>query len=172
MARLERYPFMQVTDLKRGLVAAWRDRTVWLETRATYLNLRVSAAYAVANNTVHTVLWDSILSESADFSYDDTTGLATCINPGIFHADCMAGFTANATGRRLMQIKKNSNVIVQDEIVPSSGLVLFLGCGRSVEMVEGDTLQVDVFQTSGASLNLFYNASNPKNTFTIARSSI
>jgi hypothetical protein len=80
---------------------------------------------------------------------------------GYYQVYGQVGWADNATGRRLLYLRKNNNVIYYSEgFASGSGLNSTLSVMVVVELAASDYLELFVFQNSGTSVNILGDSSN------------
>jgi len=84
--------------------------------------------------------------------FNPTTGVFTANRKGKFEIKANAAFTANATGFREISIRKNGTNVVFQDFTPSTASSNPADVKIILDLVVGDTIDVQVYQSSGATL--------------------
>lgn len=164
ISQLDLYPFMQVKDLKKGLVLAWRDLVLYLK-RNKHSEHRRNAALTLTSTTVTTIVWDETISTSPELEYDSSTGEFTCVVEGTYLIQAAVTFDNNTSGARTVDIRIDDSVdtdkvIARDERDPPSGTRPHAGnIHRAINLKVGDVVYITAYQDSGSSLDLEANIS-------------
>jgi len=87
--------------------------------------------------------------------------------PGVYYVEAKNGFSANATGNRIVKIQVNSVDRAISNSVPSSAIVTTTTTSKILNLVAGDVVRVMVNQSSGGSLSTVSDGS--QNNFSIFR---
>jgi hypothetical protein len=115
------------------------------------------ATQSIANGTATPVTIDFDTSIVTSGCFTESAGIFTCVTAGRYKVQARIQFAANATGTRILQIKKNGTVITTNE----NGTVPATFPGTVVDWYVdsfsvGDTTEITVMQNSGAALNVTY----------------
>lgn len=114
-----------------------------------------TAALAIPNNAQTAPSYQSVVYTEG-MTASTATGKLTAQVAGLYIVTGGALWASNATGRRFLQLIRTSGGttenMARDERAPAG----FVGhqVASEVELAVGDTVHLEVFQTSGANLNL------------------
>lgn len=113
---------------------------------------------AIPNNTVRVVAWDAESFDIGDFHDNETNNSRLTIpEAGIYQVNALVAWSTNGSGERLMTVirRRGGTTTTQltDVRLPGSSLTPQSVSGL-LSLQAGDILEVTVFQTSGAELNL------------------
>lgn len=146
-----------------------RDNGNWLAD-AHLCKLTLNAAAATTSGTVHTLgggtnalgTWDE--GEDTDAFHDTVTNPSRITVPtglaGIYDVLGQAQFDTSASQRRAILINKNGTLVGETNLSATrhhdgtGGSIWFAQCPVFVRMAATDYLEMQVFQNSGAGLNI------------------
>ena len=125
------------------------------------LSVYNSTALTPANTSWTLQTWDSeVVDTDSMHSVSVNPSRLTATTAGVYSTFAQVSFTANATGARAIQIRKNSGGVVSGgtQVVQNNsgnaGAAIGAGalCVKDVTMAAGDYLEVFIYQSSGAGL--------------------
>ena len=122
-----------------------------------------SAVQSIANATATTLTWDGELFDTSTF-HDDVTNNSRITIPtgkdGKYQVTAFASPTGNATGVREITVCKNAGLtsLFDSTLAAVSASSIGFGVSGICSLVAGDYLQVQVYQSSGGSLNYNYQS--------------
>lgn len=128
-----------------------------------------NTAQSVPDSTVTTVSWADLLEnvpDGAGLTYDVALRTFTANKAGRYHVEAMINWATSATGRREIRILKNAALYAITTQPGSSQSFFSSAVSATVNLAVGDTIQIDVFQTSTGALDI--NASLTRNVVTVA----
>lgn len=111
---------------------------------------------AIPNNSVRKVNWNAESFDIGGF-HDNTTNNTRLTVPeaGIYQINAMVAWGTNGSGERLLTVLKNGNLTqLTATKTPVSGSSTTQSLSGMLELAVGDFIEVSVFQSSGASLDL------------------
>lgn len=113
---------------------------------------------AIPSSTVRVVAWDAESFDIGDFHDNETNNSRLTIpEAGIYQVNALVAWSTNGSGERLMTVirRRGGTTTTQltDVRLPGSSLTPQSVSGL-LSLQAGDILEVTVFQTSGAELNL------------------
>lgn len=116
--------------------------------------VRGSAAQSIPNNSFTT--YTSWGTPSNNVGYTSfTSGVLTLAEDGVYQVSCAVFFAANATGRRAVRVQASTgDNLGYEEIGNLGSNVTVLNVSGVKRLTTGNTLQVQVYQNSGANLNV------------------
>lgn len=148
-------------------VSAVVGRVVWLATDGrdlfvlgpvapygpAYGSMRQNAAQSLGNGADVAIDWTTRTDELADGVTAGNTGLTITV-PGIYLVTATVVFTANATGVRYVQLRRNGTVELEGNATAAFATTN-ARCQVSGPVVcaIGDVLSATAFQSSGGALN-------------------
>lgn len=125
------------------------------------LRAYLSANQAIADNTVTTVVFDTIQREDdadGDLSLNTTTGVVTVNNAGWYSVAATVWYPNNSSGRREVFIQDLSGSIriadALDDAAGSTATDTRMNCACAYYFAATSTFDVKTYQNSGGSLNL------------------
>ena len=116
----------------------------------------------ISNNTATNLTFNAETYDTNGF-HSTTVNPQTIIIPaglaGYYHITGQVGWDTNATGRRIVTIKINSSTgIAIGEVGPTSGVYPAFGASTTYYLNAADTVEMEVFQTSGGNLDALVQA--------------
>lgn len=126
----------------------------------TRSSAQVTAQPITTGGTVKAVLWDTETQDLTGLhSTASNTDLITIAVPGIYLVTANIEWQGNVTGLRQVLIVKNGASVSNGDLrTPPSGNNFEMAYSRPLRLAAGDTLRVNVFQTSGVSLDVTANS--------------
>ena len=108
--------------------------------------------------SITTATWTTVIADTEDYdlggAYDSSTGIFTVPEAGKYEVKTILIFADNTTGTRNIGVLANSidrqQLTVQDGVSTAN----IIGGSYIQQMEVGDTLEVQVFQSSGGNLNI------------------
>lgn len=109
-----------------------------------------SAATTLASSTFTDIVMDTPVVDN-DSMYGTT--VFTVVTPGIYLITARCGFTANATGNRLLRIMKGSTAVARAVTAGTATNATVVHMSYTGALVAGDTLKLQAWQSSGGNLD-------------------
>lgn len=156
-----------------GTIAVTRDNdkiyvyngTTWIDKEAPKARVYAykASASAAANNTLVAVAFDAEVYKNTSSMHSNSTNPTRIIAPktGCYHVTAQAGFATNASGRRVVTLRKNA---AGNSAGGTQVVVVGLGANNTdntqvqvnmdVELNANDYLEMFVLQSSGGNLNV------------------
>lgn len=116
---------------------------------------RADTAQSITNATFTTLLAPVVDVQQGGITYSG--GIYTVPRAGVYSVNARCGWLANATGVRFLYIKKGSSYLAR---FATAGAAQAHGSVGSLAVLcaQGDTISVEVYQTSGGALNTDWGA--------------
>ncbi|MGH7240491.1 MAG: hypothetical protein ACREHG_10585 [Candidatus Saccharimonadales bacterium] len=151
------YPVPDTWASEQTITADWlnrnvRDSQIFLAYSPICIVTR-EADQSIANSTVVDVIYDTELIDT-DGMFVAPSSDITIQRPGIYSIQHTAAFAANATNLRATHIAINGVEIAATGGTASTTSVTSQSCSAIAALNEGDVVSNNVFQVSGAALNI------------------
>jgi len=133
-----------------------------VEANGIFIAQGQSIAQSVPNNTLTTVVWTR-----AQFGYENlalaSNNIYVVPADGFYNINAAVVFASNNVGRRTVTINRNNSGALADNIVSqtvdgAAGGDTYVDVKGLYRLKRGDTLRVNVTQTSGGALNIQANS--------------
>jgi hypothetical protein len=124
-----------------------------------------SANVTISNNTTTALTFNSEHYDTDPngeiHSTSSNTGRLTCRTAGAYYAWGMSQLAANATGRRLLQIRLNGSTIIGLAEIPNAGAAAptTIQVDTIYQLAANDYLELLIFQDSGGNLDALAQSS-------------
>lgn len=142
-----------VADSSQATGLKWAKSGNFIGCRVTKTANQTIANNTATNLTFPTETYDTDAFHSTSVNTSRLTiptGFA-----GYYAITANVGFDTNATGRRTATIKLNgSTAIALCEITPGSGVFPAFSINTTYSLIDGDFVEIEVFQTSGGNLDV------------------
>lgn len=127
----------------------------------------MSGSQVIPNTTQTAILWDTEIQDWCDMHRAaDGNALITIRENGTYHICGNLQFVANATGERTAKLLLNGGGIsVEDHAAGNAAVDTYLKLNHTRGLKVGDTLRIEVVQTSGGSLSV----NNTNTTFSVTK---
>lgn len=113
------------------------------------------AAQSIPNNTSTTVVFNTVHGTGNAGTLNTGTGVFTITEEGLYLVGATVVFAGNGTGRREMNINHSGSIIGNDDDSPAGTTADRALSAVALNLFSvNDTIDVDVFQNSGAALNI------------------
>lgn len=110
---------------------------------------------SIPHATVTTVVFDNTTWSRGGWSRTSGVYGKNSLLPGFWRVRAQAAFAGNSTGSRFLRVHRNGVMVSEVRTVPRpAGVILFQASTSPLAIVEGDTIEVAVFQDSGGALDL------------------
>lgn len=132
---------------------------------------RATTNQSISNNTATTVIYNSIIredDEDAALSLNTSTGVITIATAGWYFVAASARFAANTTGSRHIFISHNGTTIARNASEADSAQ-WYVAVPTLQYFAASDTIEIQVSQDSGGSLDLIASAHNNVGVFMVRR---
>jgi hypothetical protein len=129
-----------------------RDPQIFLTASPTCIVTR-TANQSIANNTAVNITYDTEIIDTDNMFTSPSTNV-TIQRPGIYSIQHTASFAANATDLRATHISVNGTEVAATGGHASTTSVTNQGCSVVLALNAGDVITTNVFQLSGAALNI------------------
>lgn len=150
---VQEYNSLSCTELQLAARSEYAFRAGSLDEQA-YLEVQTSGTQSVPDSTMTTVIFDSVDHDNRD-RYNSTTGVYTIPKTSKYDVIANIRFASSSAGLRIIVLYANSSEIGRVVVQPVAGLSMDIQCTNVVKKLNsGDTIFVNVYQTSGGALDV------------------
>ncbi len=114
---------------------------------------RLESTQSIANNTGTKVVWDDITEYNDNVSLDVAKDTFTVNSDGLYLIEYDGAWATNSTGFRLCKILVGGLQLGKSMMLANSGNKTLQTGSCMVDINDGDTIELSVFQTSGGNLD-------------------
>lgn len=126
---------------------------------ATSVKYYISNSQSIANNTLTTVQWNSVIGTDLYSAMNTSTGVLSIKVPGRYRVDTGILGPSTATGQSVVYIYKNT-VLIKTLGLANSAFQITPTVSDTFDCIVGDLIEIKFFQSSGAPYTI-----NPSNTY-------
>ena len=179
--RVRRYPIgatpfgLVATDFYTNFNA--NTRVIYTDaTGAPYIDLlkkttsiaRAPTTFAIQDDTMRVVEYGTVLNNAAG-AYDNTTFTYTCISPGVYRVAARIVIAAAIGTRIRMKVRGTANDLIGRNWYATTTNAQTYTIDGEFSLSEGDTINIQAAQNSGAPINLTAILSSGENSFFVTQ---